>query len=193
MGKDRVVRCVAVTLAAFLAGSCSSTYRSMSALEKREFLVVLEEETLAELVEQQPEAQTDMDIAMGHAIFSNSAAKAPFVGGGDGSGVVVNKETGERSYLKVTRFDVGGGLGVRTYRLIIFFFEEEALRKLAGGKIEFGAGVEAGAREKDVGTGAGGITGSRKEDYVLYQLSDTGVSVSLTVRMVKYSVLDLGD
>ena len=193
MSYGRVVRLGAVMLVAFLGGSCSSTYRSMSAQEKRDFLVELEEETLAELVEEQPEAQADMDSAMGHAIFSNSAAKFPFVGGGDGIGVVVNKETGERSYLKVTRFDVGGGLGVRTYRLIIFFFEEEALNKLAGGKLEFGAGVEAGAKDKDIGTGAGGIAGSRKEGYVLYQLSDTGVSVSLTVRMIKYSVLDLSD
>jgi len=189
----RVVRFAAVMLAAFLAASCSSTYRSMSALEKREFLVELEEETLAELVEDQPKAQADLDNAIGHAIFSNTEAKVPFVGAGDGIGVVVNKETGERSYLKVTRFDVGGGLGVRTYRLIIVFFEEEALKKLAGGKLEFGAGVEAGAKDKDIGTGPGGIAGSRKEGYVLYQLSDSGASVSLTVRMIKYSVLDLGD
>jgi lipid-binding SYLF domain-containing protein len=189
----RVVRFAAVMLAAFLAASCSSTYRSMSPQEKRDFLVELEEETLAELVEDQPEAQADLDNAIGHAIFSNTEAKVPFVGAGDGIGVVVNKETGERSYLKVTRFDVGGGLGVRTYRLIIVFFEEEALKKLAGGKLEFGAGVEAGAKDKDIGTGPGGIAGSRKEGYVLYQLSDSGASVSLTVRMIKYSVLDLGD
>lgn len=189
----RVVRFAAVMLAAFLAVSCSSTYRSMSAQEKREFLVEIEEETLAELLEAQPEAQADLDNAIGHAIFSNTEAKIPFVGAGDGIGVVVNKETGERSYLKVTRFDVGGGLGVRTYRLIIVFFEEEALKKLAGGKLEFGAGVEAGAKDKDIGTGPGGIAGSRKEGYVLYQLSDSGASVSLTVRMIRYSVLDLSD
>ena len=165
----------------------------MSAEETREFLVELEEQTLAELVEEHPKAQADLDNAIGHAIFSNSEAKVPFVGAGDGIGVVVQSETGERSYLKVTRFDVGGGLGVRTYRLIIFFFEEEALKKLAGGKLEFGAGVEAGAKDKDIGTGAGGIAGSRKKGYVLYQLSDTGVSVSLTVRMIKYSLLDLDD
>jgi lipid-binding SYLF domain-containing protein len=189
----RVVRFAAVMLAAFLAGSCSSTYRSMSAQEKREFLVELEKETLAELVEDQPEAQADLDKAIGHAIFSNTAAKVPFVGAGDGIGVVVNKETGERSYLKVTRFDVGGGLGVRSYRLVIFFFEEEALKKLSGGKLEFGAGVEAGVKDQDIGTGAGGIAGSRKDGYVLYQLSDSGASVSLTVRMIRYSVLDLSD
>ena len=130
---------------------------------------------------------------VGHAIFSNSATKVPFVGVGDGIGVVVNKEIGERTYLRVTRFDVGGGLGVRTYRLIIIFFEEQALKKLAGGKLEFGAGIEAGAKDKDIGTGADGITGSRKKGHVLYQLSDSGVSATLTVNLIKYSVLDLDE
>jgi len=187
------LRLTAVILAALLAVSCGSTYRSMSVQEKLTFLTELEEQTLAELVEKYPKAQSDMDRALGHAIFSNTAAKAPFVGGGEGIGVVVNKETGDRTYLKVTRFDVGGGLGVRTYRLIILFFEEQALEKLAGGKLEFGAGVEAGAKEKDIGTGAGGIAGSRKEGYVLYQLSDAGVSASLTVRVIRYSVLELDE
>ena len=185
------MRLTALFLTALLSASCSSTYRSMSVEEKKEFLVELEEQTLAELVEEHPKAQADLDNAIGHAIFSNSAAKVPFVGAGDGIGVVVNKEAGSRTYLKVTRFDVGGGLGVRTYRVIILFFEEQALEKLADGKIEFGAGVEAGAKDKDIGTGAGGITGSRKKGFVLYQLSDSGVSATLTVNMIKYSVLDL--
>jgi lipid-binding SYLF domain-containing protein len=113
------------------------------------------------------------------------------VGAGDGIGVVVDTTTDERTYLKVGRLDVGGGLGVRKYRLIIIFFEEEALRKLASGKVELGAGVEAGAGKEDVGTGAGGIAGSRNEDYVLYQLSEAGVSATFTVRAIRYSVLDL--
>mgnify|MGYP001822019708 FL=1 len=185
------MRLCALFFAALLAVSCSSSYKSMSADEKREFLVELEAQTLADLVEDQPDAQADLDNAIGHAIFSNSAAKVPFVGTGDGIGVVVNQETDERTYLKVTRFDVGGGLGVRTYRVIMIFFEEEALNKLAGGKLEFGAGVEAGAKDKDIGTGAGGIAGSRKKGYVLYQLSDSGVSATFTVNMISYSVLDL--
>ena len=89
------------------------------------------------------------------------------------------------------RLDVGGGLGVREFRLVVIFFEEEPMKKLASGKLEIGAGVEAGAGEKDVGTGAGGIAGSRKEDFVLYQLADTGVSATITVRVIRYSVLDL--
>jgi hypothetical protein len=47
--------------------------------------------------------------------------------------------------------------------------------------------------DKDIGPGAGGITGSRKEGHVLYQLSDSGVSATLTLNVIKYSVLDLDE
>ena len=113
-------------------------------------LVDLEKETLAELVAERPEAQTDLDSSVGYAVISNTAAKVPMVGAGEGIGVVVNTETGERTYL------------------------------------------EAGAGDHDdLGTGAGGVAGARNEKRALYQLSEAGVSATFTVRMIKYSVLEL--
>jgi lipid-binding SYLF domain-containing protein len=181
----------AVVSALLLAVSCSSSYRSMTTDEKRDLLADLERETLAELVETYPDSQSEIDRSVGHAIISNRLAKVPFVGAGEGIGVVFDAESGERTYLKVGRLDVGGGLGVREYRLVVLFFDQEPLRKLAGGKLELGAGVEAGAKDKDIGTGAGGVAGSRDEKRVLYQLSDAGVSATFTVRAIRYSVLDL--
>ena len=186
-------RLVAVMLAALMAVSCTSTYRSMSVEEKRSFLAELEEETLAELVAKRPEVQAEIDRAVGYAVVSNRLAKIPFVGAGEGIGVVFDAKTGERSYLKVGRLDVGGGLGVREYRLVVLFFDQELLKKLASGKLELGAGVEAGAKDKDLGTGAGGVAGSRNEKRVLYQISDAGVSATFTVRAIRYSVLKLSE
>jgi len=194
VGKMRVVKFAAVMLAAFLAASCSSsTYSSMSVQEKRDFLAGVEQKTLAELIEKSPEIQAEMDRSVGHAVFSNRSAKIPFVGAGEGIGVVFDKKTGERTYLKVRRLDVGGGLGVREYRLVVVFFEEEPLKKLAGGKLELAAGAEAGAGKGDVGLGTEGISGKQKEKLALYQLSDKGVSATITVRLIRYSVLDLSE
>jgi lipid-binding SYLF domain-containing protein len=184
------VRSIVLVVSVLLVISCSS-YRSMSVEEKRALLVELEEKTLVDLVEQHPEAEADLDSAVGYAIFSNKTAKIPFVGAGDGIGVVVNTTKEKRTYLKVGRIDVGGGLGVRTYRLVVIFLAEEALEKMASGKLEFGAGMEASAGSKDVGADSGSVAGERKEKYVLYQLSEAGVSATFTVRMIRYSVLDL--
>jgi len=181
----------AVMLAALLVASCSSTHRSTSVEEKRDLLAEIEQKTLAELIEKRPETQAEMDRSVGHAVFSNRLAKIPIVGAGEGIGVVFDKKTGERTYLKVQRLDVGGGLGVREYRMVVVFFDEEPMQKLAGGKLELTAGVEAGAGKSDVGLGSEGISGKQKEKLVLYQLSDTGVSATITVRLIRYSVLDL--
>jgi len=188
-----VLRLTAIILLGLTVASCGSTYRFMSTDEKRSFLLSLEKRTLSDLVEKSPEVQSEIDTAVGHAVLSIRLAKIPFIGAGDGIGVVTNAGTGERSYLKVGRLDVGGGLGVREYRLVVLFTEEDALKKLASGKLELRAGAEVGAKETEIGTGAGGISGSRKKGYVLYQLADTGISATLTVTMIRYSVLDLSE
>ena len=103
----------------------------------------------------------------------------------EGSASVFDDGTGEITLLR--------GLGVREYRLVVIFFDVETLKKLATGKLEVGAGVEAGAGESDVGTGSGGVAGSRNDKRVVYQISDAGVSATLTVRAIRYSVLDLND
>lgn len=176
----------------FVATGCT-TYGSMTVDEKRAHLVELEERTMVELVESYSQAKEDLETAVGYAIMSNAATKVPFVGAGEGIGVVVDSRTDERTYLRLTRFDVGGGLGVRTFRVVVVFFDETLMKKLASGKLELGAGAEAGAGSKDVGTGAGGIAGSRNGKRALYQLSDTGASVTFTVNLIKYSVLDLDE
>ena len=112
-------------------------------------------------------------------------AKVPFVGAGDGIGVVVNKETGERTYLKVSDSTLAEALEFGNYRLVIVFFEEEALKSWPAASSSSAAGVEAGAKDKDVGTGRGNLRLKEKEKYVLYQLSDTGVSATITVNVIK--------
>jgi len=176
-----------------IAAACSSTYRSMTIEEKRAFLAELETTTLADLVEKRPEVREELDRSAGHAVFSNKTGKIPFVGAGEGIGVVVDGATGERSYLKVGRIDVGGGLGVRKYRLVIVFFDQDGLRKLADGHLELGAGIDLGAGSKNAGVPPGGIARPRRGRFAVYQLSETGASASLTVNLTRYSVLDLGE
>jgi len=187
-----VSKLLVVVVPLLIATGCA-TYGSMTVDEKRAHLVELEEKTMVELVESYPQAKEDLENAVGYAIMSNAATKVPFVGGGEGIGVVVDSRTDERTYLRLTRFDVGGGLGVRKFRVVVVFFDEEVMKKLASGKLELGAGAEAGAGSKDVGTGAGGVAGSRNEKRAIFQLSDTGAAVTFTVHLIKYSVLDLGE
>ena len=110
----RSVSRLLLVIAPFLIATGCSTYGSMTVDEKRAHLVELEEKTMVELVESYPQAKEDLETAVGYAIMSNAATKVPVVGAGEGIGVVVDSRTDERTFLRLTRFDVGGGLGVRT-------------------------------------------------------------------------------
>ncbi len=168
----RIVIVAGMVLCVLAIVGCSSTYRGMSGEEKREYLFELEEQTLAELVKDDPKAQADLDAAVGYAIFSNTATKVPSSAPAMGSAWWSTPRPMIGPTSRSSRFDVGGGLGLRKFRLVMIFFDEAAFEKLATGKLELGAGVEAGAGNNDIGTGAGGIAGARNEKRVLYQISD---------------------
>jgi len=71
-----------------------------------------EQETLKRLYQENPETEQAVQTAPGYAVFHVVVTKVPLVGAGGGNGVVVDNKTGDRTYMKVRRFDVGAGGGV---------------------------------------------------------------------------------
>lgn len=150
--------------------------------EKLDYYANLEKETLAQLAEQSPESSKELEESVGHAIIEQKVVKVPIVGAGVGSGVVVEKATGKRSYLRVSRLDLGAGYGAKSLKLVMIFQDIDALRNLADGKFGAGAGAEAAAKAGEVGGAAEGSSGQLKKGYSLYALTDAGVSATATIR-----------
>ena len=69
------------------------------------------EETIAQMVADDPEIQASLDSAIGYLAARISTTKLPIVGGGYGFGVLHDKENGTRTFRNVTRYDLGAGLG----------------------------------------------------------------------------------
>ena len=159
--------------------------------EKRAVIAELERSALADLMDQHPESRAVLDRSVGYAILAKAVTKVPVFGAGDGLGVAVDTRSGERTYLRVGRFDVGGGLGARRYRLVMIFTEPEPLAKLRSGKLELNVGAEASAGRGDTSTGSGEKDASGTKGYVVYRLADEGLSATWTVSITRYSVLDL--
>ena len=110
--------------------------------------------------------------------------KVPVIGAGGGDGVFVNNEMNKRIYFTVSRFDIGGGWGVRSYKILLLLETQEMLDKLQNGTWEYQAGVEASA-----GTAAAeGSSGALNEGYTVHILSDGGASATATVRVIKIKV-----
>jgi hypothetical protein len=49
--------------------------------------------------------------------------KFPLFGGSGGWGIVIDQRGGSRAYLKLTRFDAGGGVGVSSFKVLVLFQE----------------------------------------------------------------------
>ena len=167
----------------FLITACSS----MSVTEretKRSQLDDMAEKAIAGLIEQDPALQLKLDESLGYAVANMKVTKVPVVGAGGGEGVFVNKKTNERIYFTVSRFDIGGGWGARSYKILLVFETQEMMDRLDNGTWEFQAGVEASA-----GTAAAeGSSGALSEGYTVHVLSDGGASATATARVIRIKV-----
>lgn len=100
---------------------------------------------IAGLVEKEPALQQQIDDSQGYAVANMKVTKVPVVGAGGGEGVFVNNKTKKRTYFTVSRFDIGGGWGVRSYKVLMVIETPEILDRLERGTWEFQASVEASA------------------------------------------------
>ena len=152
--------------------------------------LALEQRTLADVVAHFPEAEAALDRAVGYAIFSSRARKVPVVGRGEGLGVAVDRESGERRYLRVTHFDVGGGLGDLTYRFVIVYFDRGQFERLRTGTVQVGANVDAATGSDPEGDGRSAWGKTANASRAVYVLSDRGAAAIWTIRLLRVTPLE---
>ena len=145
----------------------------------------MSQDALASLYEILPGARRAIERSAGYAVFSTFGVKLFFAGGTTGKGVVVNKRTGRQTFMKMAQVQGGLGFGVDKNRLIFVFANEQALRNFIDQGWEFGAQANVSAMAGGQGgmfTGAAAIA----PGVYLYQLTDTGLSATLTVSGTKF-------
>jgi lipid-binding SYLF domain-containing protein len=141
--------------------------------------------TIDALVKDDPSIKDALEQAKGYAVINWKVTKIPIVGAGGGNGVIVDKRTGEKVYIKVSRFDLGGGWGARSYKNLVITEDEDILDNAKKGDWTIEAGAEASA-----GTaGAGGDAGGSNKSVETHVLLDGGGSATATVRLLR-STLD---
>jgi lipid-binding SYLF domain-containing protein len=153
----------------------------------------LVERTLSDLYRQEAETRQEIADSVGYAIMINTIVKVPLVGVGSGYGVAINNKTGERTYLKMERFDLGGGLGARSERPVVIFQEEEKFKDFIDGTWSANAGAEAAAKVGEAGAaggvGSGDLPGNK--GYSLHLITDAGVSATATVGVIRVKPIKL--
>ena len=142
------------------------------ARKKLAYFESLEQETLAQLVKEQPGTEQELAQSVGYAVIEKKVVKVPVVGAGGGAGVVVEKANGKKRYLRVPELQLGLGWGGRAEKVILIFQDVEKLRNLAGGTWKAGIAAEAAAKAGDVGAAGGGGHGTAHEEGFYHLRAD---------------------
>jgi lipid-binding SYLF domain-containing protein len=169
---------------ALVMGGCA-TAKGSSPAEKRNYALDMAEETLDQLYAQRPEAQEKVRNAAGYGVFSNIGTNIIFVSTGGGYGVVHNNQTGEETFMKMGEVGVGLGLGVKDFRAVFVFHDDEVLEKFVDSGWEWGGEADAAAKSGDQG-GAASAAGNVNSGIEVYQFTEAGIALSATVSGTRY-------
>ena len=176
----------ALALAAALAIAAPAAAQDEAAIiQKRNQVREMARDALASLYEIQPGARYAVDHAAGYAVFSTFGIKIFFAGGTTGNGVVVNRRTHRDTFMKMVKVQAGLGFGASKDRMIFVFETASALRDFVNQGWDFGGGANVAAMVQEQG---GTFTGAVSvfPGVYLYQLTDTGLSASLTLSGTKF-------
>ena len=169
------------------AVGCAGT-KSKSQSEKdaaRDSLRAMTERTLTMLYQDDPAAKGAVADAAGYAVFSDFGFKVVFMGGAHGKGLAVNKTTKQETFMKMLELQPGLGVGAEKYHLVFIFENPDAFNKFVTSGWELGTNAMAAAKDKSEGGGAAGAVIFRN-GIKMYQLSNTGVIVGVSITGAKY-------
>jgi lipid-binding SYLF domain-containing protein len=138
--------------------------------------------TLDKLFMEVGDSKALYDHAVGYAVFAVTKAGF-FVTGGGGSGVTVNKATGETVYMKMGMGGVGFGFGGQHYDMVILFETAERLKTFIDGGWDGRAAAKAVAGSETAGVGSGFIDGA-----IAYTLGEKGLMASADVSGTRFWV-----
>lgn len=182
---------VFVVLASVLLSTvgCGPSEKKYTLPERRQIIDNMANETLERLYIAKPVARQEVADAAGYAVFSNANVYVVFASAGGGYGVVIDKATGRKTYMKMTSGGVGIGLGAKDYRLVVIFKNRQAVTEFVGSGWDLGGQADATAKSGTTGGGMGG-DGTVNSNYIFYTLTDTGLALQATLTGTRYWVDD---
>lgn len=157
-----------------------------SAEEKREKTRKMATETLQELYKHKPSAESAIQNAAGYAVFNNMGANLLLVSTARGAGIAVNSKTKEETFMKMVSAGAGLGLGVKDYRVVFVFENEDALNRFINKGWSGSAQADAAAKAGDAGGAYSGAVEMEPGLWV-YQITKDGLALQITLQETKYS------
>ena len=146
-------------------------------------LDAMSDKTIATLHETTPELEDLLNRSPGYAVVRMTITKIPVVGTGAGYGVVVDQRTNTRSYIQVSQFEIGGGMGAEKFKVLIVFTDEKLVDRAARGTWHYEAGAEAVAGSDAAQASTTKL--DKNKGYKAFKIIEGGVCVRVTVRVAR--------
>ena len=175
---------LAAMIPAMLAIGCNQP-EGETKTEKRDAVVKMNADVIKMFEEKKKDVAAAAKKAVGYACFSNSSVTFLFIGGGGGFGLATHNKSGKKTFMEVGSGNIGFGIGVKDYRLLMIFNTEAAYTKFLEGSWTWGgeASAEATSGEEGGGASASGRTG---KEIDVYQVTDAGVILAATLKGGKF-------
>jgi len=173
-----------IVLTALLAMT-ASIVSAASVEERRDSIRNSANQTLDRLYSLHPSARDAVENASGYAVFSISDVKIVFFGGGGGKGLAVNNNTGKEIFMKTGDVQIGLGLGIKKFDVVFVFESEKAWTNFVNNGWDVGGQATVAATDSVSGGSLQGAV-SAGQDIWMYQMTDKGLEVSLTIRGIRY-------
>ncbi|MGD8440824.1 MAG: YSC84-related protein [Holophagae bacterium] len=162
------------------AQDSNDDWRSLKAESKRLKIDDMSNLVRDKVLANDPKAQDLYDSAYGWAAFDN--LKVAFgISGGAGNGVAVNKQTGERTYMKMGTGGIGIGLGGQSYQVLFFFQDRRTFERFLDEGWTADASAQAAAGTEGANAATGFVNG-----VAVWQMTEKGLMASADVSGTKY-------
>jgi len=152
--------------------------------EKRNSVDKMATSVLQDLYKIKPDVRTQIRDAAGYAVFSNANVNIIFFSASGGYGVVRDNKTSHKTYMKMAEAGLGLGLGVKDFRAVFVFHDAKTLNRFIEKGWQFGGHADAAAKAGEKGAS---VAGEMVVDNIsIYQITESGLALQLTIKGTKY-------
>jgi lipid-binding SYLF domain-containing protein len=138
------------------------------------------QQTLDRLFEQAPNSRALYDRSIAYAVFDVTKVSLGVTGGG-GTGVAVDKGTGQRTYMHMGTGGLNLGLGGQVFQLVFLFADSKSFQQFLD------VGWDASASANAVAGRAGAnAEASFKNGFAVYTLTEAGLMLQVDLSGTKY-------
>jgi len=181
--KSRTVLCLLLACL-FLFAGCARP-EGDTPEQKREYVLNMADETLAELYANNPEARQLVERSVGYAVFSDINTQLLYFGTGNGYGVVTDNSDGFKTYMRMGEASAGLGVALMNFREVIIFNDESVYRNFVTEGWNFGAQGQAAAKYEGSGAAASGEV-PLDSAVLVYQITKSGIALRANFSASKY-------